>query len=40
MKLEGYSNDEIARAISRSLPTVERRLRVIREIWGTEPTDE
>jgi RNA polymerase sigma factor (sigma-70 family) len=40
MKLEGYSNDEIATAIGRSRPTVERRLRVIREIWGTEPTDE
>jgi RNA polymerase sigma factor (sigma-70 family) len=33
LKLEGYTNVEIARAIDRSLPTVERRLKHIRTIW-------
>jgi RNA polymerase sigma factor (sigma-70 family) len=32
-KLEGYTNEEIARKIGRALPTVERRLRRIRESW-------
>jgi RNA polymerase sigma factor (sigma-70 family) len=32
-KLEGYTNEEIAGKIGRSLPTVERRLRLIREKW-------
>lgn len=40
MKLEGYSNEEIAVEIGRSLPTVERRLKMIRQIWKTERTDE
>ncbi len=40
MKLEGYSNAEIAAEIGRSLPTVERRLKMIREIWKAERTDE
>ena len=32
-KLEGYTNEEIAARIGRSLPTVERRLRLIRHAW-------
>jgi RNA polymerase sigma factor (sigma-70 family) len=36
LKLEGYTNEEIANLITRSLPTVERRLKLIREIWKTE----
>jgi len=32
-KLEGYTNEEIASKINRALPTVERRLRLIRESW-------
>ena len=36
MRLEGYQNGEIAEQIGRSLPTVERRLKVIREIWKAE----
>lgn len=35
-KLEGESNTEIAIAIGKSVPTVERKLRTIREIWSTE----
>ncbi len=35
-KLEGYTNEEIAAKIGRSLPTVERRLRLIRERWQGE----
>jgi DNA-directed RNA polymerase specialized sigma24 family protein len=35
-KLDGYSNAEIAAKIGRSLPTVERRLRLIRDIWREE----
>ena len=33
LKLEGWTNEEIASRIDRSLPTVERRLRLIREKW-------
>lgn len=32
-KMEGYTNDEIAGKLGRSVPTVERRLAHIREIW-------
>jgi RNA polymerase sigma factor (sigma-70 family) len=39
-KLEGYTNEEIAAQIGRSLPTVERRLKMIREIWKEEVRDE
>lgn len=35
LKLENYSNAEIAQHISKSLATVERKLRTIRTIWGT-----
>lgn len=32
-KMEGRTNDEIARALGRSLSTVERKLQVIRALW-------
>jgi DNA-directed RNA polymerase specialized sigma24 family protein len=32
-KLEGYANHEIAQRLGRSEPTVERKLRRIREAW-------
>jgi DNA-directed RNA polymerase specialized sigma24 family protein len=32
-KMEGYSNEEIAAALGRSVATVERKLRVIRSLW-------
>lgn len=32
-KLEGYSNEDIAVQIGRSVPTVERRLKLIRNLW-------
>lgn len=36
LKLEGFTNLEIAARIGRSLPTVERRLRLIRRTWTEE----
>jgi RNA polymerase sigma factor (sigma-70 family) len=33
LKLEGRTNEEVASRIDRSLPTVERRLKLIREKW-------
>jgi len=39
-KLEGHTNEEIARLIGRSLPTVKRRLRLIRERWHGEIGDQ
>lgn len=33
LKLEGHSNEEIAAQTDRSLPTIERRLRLIRARW-------
>lgn len=33
MKLEGYSNAEIAERLRRSLSTIERKLKTIRAIW-------
>jgi RNA polymerase sigma factor (sigma-70 family) len=33
LKLEGHTNSEIAAAIERSVPTVERRLKYIRVLW-------
>jgi DNA-directed RNA polymerase specialized sigma24 family protein len=33
LKLQAFTNNEIAEAIDRSLPTVERRLRLIRDTW-------
>ncbi len=35
-KMEGYSNEEIARRLECSLRTVERRLRLIRKEWKHE----
>ena len=35
-KLEGYTNEEIARQLAVSLRTVERRLRLIRDEWKQE----
>ncbi len=35
-KLMGMSNEEIADEVQRSLSTVERRLRLIRSMWGRE----
>lgn len=32
-KMEGYTNEEIARKIGRSVPTVERKLALIRATW-------
>ena len=32
-KMEGYTNEEIARQIRRSIPTVERKLALIRKTW-------
>jgi len=37
-KLHGDSNQEIADKIQRSIPTVERRLRLIRDTWQEELT--
>jgi hypothetical protein len=31
--LQGYTNQEIARRIARSMATVERRFKLIRETW-------
>jgi DNA-directed RNA polymerase specialized sigma24 family protein len=35
-KLEGDTNAQIAEAIGKSVPTVERKLRAIRELWSAE----
>jgi DNA-directed RNA polymerase specialized sigma24 family protein len=35
-KMEGYTNPELAEQIGCALPTVERRLRVIRKLWEAE----
>ena len=35
-KLDGYSNQEIAQQNAKSVPTIERKLRLIREIWVSE----
>ena len=40
MEAEGYSRAEIASSIGRSIPTVDRRLRRIREIWATNQESE
>ena len=36
LKLQGYTNQEIAKSINRSERTVENRLRLIRKIWSEE----
>jgi DNA-directed RNA polymerase specialized sigma24 family protein len=38
LKLEGYTNEEIAAQLGRSLATVERKLRLIRDAWAKEVT--
>ncbi len=35
-KMEGYTNAEIAARTGRAVPTVERRLRLIRKVWEQE----
>jgi DNA-directed RNA polymerase specialized sigma24 family protein len=35
-KMEGYTNDEIAGGLNCALSTVERRLRLIRDLWSQE----
>ena len=35
-KMEGHTNEEIAAKLGRSLGSVERKLRVIRTLWGQE----
>jgi DNA-directed RNA polymerase specialized sigma24 family protein len=35
-KMEGHTNEEIAAKLGRSLPTVERKLRLIRKLWEDE----
>jgi RNA polymerase sigma factor (sigma-70 family) len=39
LRFEGYSNEEIARQLDISLRSVERKLRVIREIWTSMADD-
>lgn len=34
LKMEGYTNNEIAQQLDRGLTTIERKLRTIREIWS------
>ena len=36
MKLEGFSNRQIGKTLNVSLATIERKLRVIRHLWGEE----
>jgi len=35
-KMEGHTNEEVAAKLGRSLPTVERKLRLIRKLWEGE----
>jgi DNA-directed RNA polymerase specialized sigma24 family protein len=35
-KMEGYTNEEIAARLGRSLATVERKLQLIRQVWEAE----
>jgi DNA-directed RNA polymerase specialized sigma24 family protein len=35
-KMEGHTNEEIAAKLGRAVGTVERKLQLIRKIWGTE----
>jgi DNA-directed RNA polymerase specialized sigma24 family protein len=39
LKMEGYTNAEIAAWLGRSLATVERKLKLIRRVWETEAPD-
>ncbi|MFO0818370.1 MAG: ECF-type sigma factor [Pirellulales bacterium] len=38
-KMEGYTNDEIAQQLNVQTRTIERKLRLIREIWSQEGKD-
>ncbi len=38
-RLEGYSNEEIAERLGRSVGTVERKLKAIREVWERLPQE-
>ncbi|MEM6468714.1 MAG: sigma-70 family RNA polymerase sigma factor [Planctomycetota bacterium] len=40
LRLEGFTHAEISEEIGRSIPTVERRCRLIRQIWEHEYDDE
>lgn len=35
-KLEGCTNQEVADRVGKSVPTVERKLRLIRDVWASE----
>jgi DNA-directed RNA polymerase specialized sigma24 family protein len=35
-KLEGCTNQEVAERVGKSVPTVERKLRLIRDVWSSE----
>jgi DNA-directed RNA polymerase specialized sigma24 family protein len=39
LKMEGYTNEEIASRLGRSRATVERKLRLIRRAWEAEAPD-
>jgi DNA-directed RNA polymerase specialized sigma24 family protein len=39
-KLDGYTNAEIASQFCKSVPTIERKLRLIRQIWANEWEEE
>ncbi len=39
-KVQGYTNEEIAQRLGCSLSTIERKLRLIREIWSRESESE
>jgi DNA-directed RNA polymerase specialized sigma24 family protein len=39
-KLEGETNSQIAETIGKSVPTVERKLRTIRQLWSAEVSHE
>lgn len=39
LKMEGYTNEEVAVQLGKSLSTVERKLRTIRAIWGRIAAD-
>jgi RNA polymerase sigma factor (sigma-70 family) len=39
-KMDGYTNEEIATGLNCALSTVERRLRLIRDLWSKELPDE
>ena len=36
LKMEGYTNDEVAAQLGCGLRTVERKLRLIRQVWAEE----